>query len=82
MKRQEQAAAAKLQVDELRVQVQQDKAATKLQAVQRGRAARKEVAILRYRRKQELLAQQVPHVCYNYVRVRLKIIRNSETMHD
>ena len=74
MKRQEQAAAAKLQVDELRVQVQQDKAATKLQAVQRGRAARKEVAILRYRRKQELLAQQVPH--------RLKIIRNSETMHD
>ena len=67
LKRQEQAAAAKLQVDELRVQVQQeDKAATKLQAVQRGRAARKEVAILRYRRKQELLAQQVPHVCYNY----------------
>ena len=66
LKRQEQAAAAKLQVDELRVQVQQDKAATKLQAVQRGRAARKEVAIVRYRRKQELLAQQVPHVCYNY----------------
>ena len=66
LKRQEQAAAAKLQVDELRVQVQQDKAATKLQAVQRGRAARKEVAILRYRRKQELLAQQVPHACYNY----------------